>query len=58
MGTAEPSAAVAAMLGAERARAAVRVSFGEDLGRDQLDAGLAVLLPLVHRRSPHSSSGG
>jgi cysteine desulfurase len=49
VGTAEPSAAVAAMLGIERARSAVRVSFGEDMGREQLEAGLAVLLPLLHR---------
>ena len=58
VGTAEPSAAVAAMLGVERARAAVRVSFGEDLGREQLEAGLAVLLPLVHRQRSISSGGG
>jgi cysteine desulfurase len=49
VGTAEPSAAVAAMLGVERARSAVRVSFGEDMGREQLEAGLAVLLPLLRR---------
>jgi cysteine desulfurase len=51
VGTAEPSAAVAAMLGAERARSAVRISLGEDTGRAQLDAGLAVLLPLLRQRS-------
>lgn len=49
VGTAEPSAAVAAMLGTERARAAVRISFGEDMSRAQLDSGLAVLLPLIRR---------
>lgn len=51
VGTAEPSAAVAAMLGPERARSAVRISLGEDAGRAQLDAGLAVLLPLLRQRS-------
>jgi cysteine desulfurase len=51
VGTAEPSAAVAAMLGPERARSAVRVSLGEDTGRGEIEAGLAVLLPLLHQRS-------
>jgi len=35
------------MLGAERARAALRISFGEDLDEAQLRAGIAVLLPLL-----------
>jgi len=58
VGTAEPSAAVAAMLGAERAKAAVRVSLGEATGRAQLDAGLAVLLPLLRRHGTGPSCGG
>ena len=56
VGTAEPSAAVAAMLGPERARSAIRVSFGEDLDRAQLAAGMAVLLPLVRRGAQSASS--
>jgi cysteine desulfurase len=55
VGTAEPSAAVAAMLGAERARSAVRVSLGEDTARAQLDAGLSVLLPLLRRQASSPS---
>lgn len=51
VGTAEPSAAVAAMLGPERGRSAVRISLGEDTGPAQLEAGLAVLLPLLRRAS-------
>jgi cysteine desulfurase len=51
VGTAEPSAAVAAMLGQERARAAVRVSLGEDLDGAQLQAGISVLLPLLQQRA-------
>jgi len=56
VGTAEPSAAVAAMHGLERALGAIRVSFGEDLERDQLAAGIAVLLPLVRRGTEGASS--
>jgi cysteine desulfurase len=55
VGTAEPSAAVAAMLGAERARSAVRVSLGEDTARAQLEAGLSVLLPLLRRQASSPS---
>jgi cysteine desulfurase len=51
VGTAEPSAAVAAMHGAERAQSAVRVSFGEDLDRAQLETGLRELLPLIRRHA-------
>ena len=47
VGTAEPSAAVLAMWGPERARAALRISFGEDLDEAQLRDGIAVLLPLL-----------
>lgn len=50
VGTAEPSAAVAAMLGQERARAAVRISLGEDCDAGQLQAGIAVLLPLLRQQ--------
>lgn len=56
VGTAEPSAAVNAMLGAERAAAAVRVSVGEDFDREQLRAGLEVLLPLLARGRAGSSA--
>jgi cysteine desulfurase len=51
VGTAEPSAAVGAMAGSERAKAAVRISFGEDLDAAQLQAGIAVLFQLLQRQS-------
>jgi cysteine desulfurase len=57
VGTAEPSAAVAAMWGIERARRALRISFGEDLSRDELQAGIDVLLSLL-RRDVSSARGG
>ena len=47
VGTAEPSAAVAAMSGAERAKGAVRASLGEDADEAQLERALAQLLPLL-----------
>jgi cysteine desulfurase len=50
VGTAEPSAAVAAMLGQDRARGAVRVSLGEGLDLTELEAGIAVLLPLLQQQ--------
>ena len=58
VGTAEPSAAVAAMAGSERAKAAVRVSFGEDLDEQRLRAGIAVLLPLLQRHGSSASRAG
>jgi cysteine desulfurase len=51
VGTAEPSAAVAAMHGSERAQSAIRISLGEDLSRSELEDGIAVLLPLVRRHA-------
>jgi len=56
VGTAEPSAAVAAMAGSDRAKAAVRVSFGEDLDEVRLNAGIAVLCSLLQRQSSSASS--
>jgi cysteine desulfurase len=56
VGTAEPSAAVAAMVGAERAKAAIRVSFGEDLDEARLQSGIDVLLSLLARQSSSASS--
>jgi cysteine desulfurase len=56
VGTAEPSAAVAAMHGPDRAQSAIRVSLGEDLSRAELEAGIRVLFPLV-RRHVSSASG-
>ncbi len=47
VGTAEPSAAVAAMHGSERARGAVRFSLGEDADEAQLERVLARLFPLL-----------
>jgi cysteine desulfurase len=49
VGTSEPSAAVSAMLGAERARAALRISLGEDTDEAQLDQGIRVLLSVLAR---------
>jgi cysteine desulfurase len=57
VGTAEPSAAVAAMQGLDRAQSAVRLSLGEDLSRAELERGLDVLLPLLRRTSTSSSRG-
>jgi cysteine desulfurase len=50
VGTAEPSAAVLAMLGVERARAAVRISLGEDCDESQLRKGISLILPLLSAR--------
>ncbi len=47
VGTAEPSAVVEAMLGRERARAAVRISLGEDATSNQLERAIALILPLL-----------
>jgi cysteine desulfurase len=47
VGTSEPSAAVRAMLGAERARASLRISLGEDLDESQLRSGIAVFLSIL-----------
>jgi cysteine desulfurase len=47
VGTAEPSAAVLAMLGVERARAAVRISLGEDCDENQVRKGIGLILPLL-----------
>jgi len=55
VGTTEPSAAVLAMLGAERARAALRISFGEDLDEVQLQAGIAVLLQVLKAQLSRSA---
>ena len=51
VGTSEPSAAVRAMWGAERARGALRISLGEDLDERQLMAGIAVCLSVVVNQS-------
>jgi cysteine desulfurase len=55
VGTAEPSAAVAAMHGIERARRAIRISLGEDVSRGELDEGTRVLVSLISRRAAGSS---
>ncbi len=54
VGTAEPSAAVAAMLGLDRARAAVRISLGEDTDARSLADGISELLPLLEQRSANA----
>jgi cysteine desulfurase len=55
VGTAEPSAAVAAMLGLARAKAAIRISLGEDADARQIERALAVLLPLLADQASGSS---
>jgi cysteine desulfurase len=47
VGTSEPSAAVLAMLGSERASSALRISLGEDLDEGDLEIGIAILQSLL-----------
>lgn len=56
VGTAEPSAAVTAMLGLERAKGAVRISLGEDTTAAQVERAMAVWVPLLTPRSSSASS--
>jgi cysteine desulfurase len=49
VGTTEPSAAVAAMLGPERARAALRISFGEELDEAELRNGINLFSSVLTR---------
>lgn len=56
VGTAEPSAAVTAMLGLERARGAVRISLGEDTTPEQIEQAISVWVPLLTSRSCSASS--
>jgi cysteine desulfurase len=56
VGTAEPSAAVDAMAGMERALSAVRISLGEDADQAQLERGIESILRLV-AREPSSARG-
>lgn len=56
VGTAEPSAAVMAMLGMERARGAVRISLGEDATAAQVERCISVWVPLLASRSSSASS--
>lgn len=49
VGTTEPSAAVAAMLGPERARAALRISLGEDLDEAELRNGINLFSSVLAR---------
>jgi len=56
VGTAEPSAAVTAMLGLERARSAVRVSLGEDATAAQVERAISIWIPLLTARSSSASS--
>lgn len=53
-GTAEPSAVIAAMLGAERAASAVRISLGETTQPDDLAAALAAWRRVVTRMGARS----
>jgi len=55
VGTAEPSAAVLAMLGLERARSAVRISLGEDCDEDQLRRGISLISSLLAGQSSSAS---
>lgn len=60
VGTAQPSQAIAEMLGQERARCAVRISLGVLSNADQLRRALPIVLRVVRRRScgPSSASRG
>jgi cysteine desulfurase len=49
-GTPEPSRVIAAMLGEERARSAVRVSLGEETTRDLVETTIAVFDRVLRRR--------
>jgi cysteine desulfurase len=53
-GTAEPSAALTAMLGSERASSAVRLSLGDATTATDVDAAIALLLRVL---TPRGSSG-
>ncbi|HKO93776.1 MAG TPA: cysteine desulfurase family protein [Polyangiaceae bacterium] len=55
VGTAEPSAAVLAMLGVERARGAVRISLGEDCDESELGKGIDLILQLLRSQSSGAS---
>lgn len=55
-GTTEPSPVVLAMLGAERASAAVRVSLGEDTGADAVDRAISVFNQVLGRGGRAASS--
>lgn len=51
VGTSEPSAAVSAMVGTERARAALRISLGEDASEADVKSGISVFLSMLVRQS-------
>lgn len=51
VGTSEPSAAVNAMSGPERARAALRISLGEDASEADIRRGIGVFHSLLERQS-------
>jgi cysteine desulfurase len=55
-GTAEPSAAIRAMFGVERARSALRVSLGEESSESDVERFLAVLPELLERGLASGSS--
>ncbi len=50
VGTSEPSAAVSAMWGPERARAALRISLGEDADEGAVERGILVLHSILERQ--------
>jgi cysteine desulfurase len=51
VGTAQPSEAVLAMMGAERAKQAVRISLGEDTDADEMTRALRVFQHVLKRPS-------
>jgi cysteine desulfurase len=51
VGTSEPSAAVQAMWGPERARGALRISLGEDTSEEDLRLGISLFLSLLTSRN-------
>ena len=53
-GTAEPSRVIAAMLGEERAKSAVRISLGDETGDEDLNHAITVFERVLARRRSSS----
>jgi cysteine desulfurase len=52
-GSSEPSAVIEAMLGRERALASIRVSFGEDTTKADVDTAISLLFRVLERATPN-----
>lgn len=57
-GSHEPSGVVAAMVGMERAAAAVRFSLGDETTREDIEVALAAIIRVLERRGFSASSAG